>query len=425
MGQSYRKAFETVKDVAARDYGIEISLCGIVDHDPLKTQDLVGGETPVYLHYQEAIQKEKPDLIINALNDDQHFDLFRFLETTPVKGVISEKPFTENLDQAKALASYFKDHFLSLNLVENYSEIIPVFENTLAREHLDGYTLIGVEGVWGKDRTQDTRPTQGIISDMVHPMGLFMRIFGVEGFQTLDGHAVSGPLLQKCIAPEYHDKNVKFEHYVEMTTSSGIPARLDSSYAWRKQEDSAMDNAQDRRVTGFYQKGNSLRVLEFTFDSPVSGQDSVRIYEVHAGAKALPVLLAEKKALNQRLNDTVIDPTLDSKKGGKAKLFRFMLDSILSFAKPNLVSAFNGKRVIGYDAAVETQAFLEEIDQHQKKGFSVAQADPLNEHDDHFRKNPRFKPINKSTTEHVVSRAKGLAHLQRKQMKPPKETLNL
>ena len=413
MGQSYVKNFERVQEVAKRDYGLDIEISAIADKDAQKMTLIDAAGYPAYDDYQNAINHTKPDLVINALNDSLHYDFFKFIEQSDVKGVISEKPFTETLDEAVALKSCFDDRFLSLNLVENYSEIIPIYETEMARQYTDGLKLIGIEGVWGKDRTQDTRPTQGIISDMIHPMGLFMRIFDVDNFKTLRSKAVQGPLMQKCDNPDVRQKDVKFENHVAMVTGNGTPVRLDCSYAWRKQEDSPMKNAQDRRITGYYSAGedSNIRAVEFTFDSPFGGSDTVRIYDINT-ENGEAALLAERTALNHTLNGTVLNPHADQTKGGKAKLARFMLDSIVSFAKPNLTSSFGGRRVIGYDAAVETQTFLQEIDNHEKYGYTVTTADPLNDYDTGFARTTVLKPVANSDDRNVLTRVKTLKALK-------------
>lgn len=412
MGQSYLRHFDAVKHAAKRDYGVNIELCAMAEKDAEKRALLQDTNIPLFDDYKAAINEAKPDLVINALNDSYHFDFFKFIEESDVKGVISEKPFTETLDEAIALAPCFKDRFLSLNLIENYSEIIPQFEHELARDFTNGLDLIGIEGVWGKDRTQDTRPTQGIISDMIHPMGLFMRIFGVDNFETLQSNAVQGPLMQKCSNEDMHDKDVKFQNYVAMATGNGTPVRLDCSYAWRQHDDNPMKNGQDRRITGFYYAGDeTIRAVEFTFDSPFGGSDSVRIYDINQNTQET-TLRAERTALNHTLNGTVIDPSADQTKGGKAKLARFMLDSIVSFAKPDLVQAFNGKRVIGYDAAVETQTFLQEINDHEKNGYRVTNANPHDDNDAGFRKKPQFNTIATSEADDVAVRCESLSKIR-------------
>lgn len=415
MGKAYYRALETVFAHLSDKHDITIELCAIIDRSPDALNEAAQHDTACYADYETAFAETRPDFIINAIHDDQHFDLFKALEKYPfIKGALSEKPFTENLDEATALKSTFEARGLSLNLIENFSEAVPVFEKDIKGAFLDGFDLIGVEGVWGKDRRADTRPTTGVISDMVHPTGLFMRIFDVDGFQIKGGKTVSGPLMKNCSIEEKKTKAVEFEHETHILSAQDIPICLESSYGWQTSTNEASPNARDRRVIGHFKKGDVVRSVEFCFDDPENGHDHIYLYETTSESDA-PRLIEHREVFNKYLDDRPIDPN-DFNKGGKAKLYRFIYDSLNRFihtidSDQSADIHHHDARVIGYERALENQTLLETMEENRPASFVEIKADP-------------HEPISEQNNYSATPKTKRLSNISRLDLEARLEKLS-
>ncbi|MFA6279170.1 MAG: Gfo/Idh/MocA family oxidoreductase [Bdellovibrionales bacterium] len=168
-----------------------------------------------------------PEIIVMAFNDVEHFPAFKnLLETTPsIKAVFSEKPLAATQEQAECLYPFMHDKFVTLDTIINFS---PVFDalrqylpNDMALTHFDCF--------WRKDRTKDTRPSTGIVSDIIHPLGIVSEMFKQGAITLMAGTGYQGYLSDGA-------KDVVYEIDTRWMTDKKIPVTLQTSYAYPKQQ---------------------------------------------------------------------------------------------------------------------------------------------------------------------------------------------
>jgi len=152
-----------------------------------------------------------------------------------------------------------KDRFVSLDTIIHFS---PVFDRL--REMTEGrdLTLTKFECTWTKDRTSDPRPTIGIASDIVHPLGVVSEMFRQGSVKLISGTGYQGKLSDS--AP-----NVIFDIDTRWVTSDNLPVILKSSYAAPEQK---------RQVVVHYKQADGqplIAALDFDI-SP--GTDSLKLF---------------------------------------------------------------------------------------------------------------------------------------------------
>lgn len=117
-----------------------------------------------------------------------------------------EKPVTptEVFDNIRQISEAHPDFDLSVGYILRFSETLSALDNYLRDNEL---SVAGVEWIYGKDRTKDTRPTQGVFPDeVVHPLSVtdlvltraFGDVVGVDvNFAEINNKPFANPEVQK------------------------------------------------------------------------------------------------------------------------------------------------------------------------------------------------------------------------------------
>lgn len=229
---------------------------------------------PQFSTVEEALLVVKPQIIINATNSPAHIEIIRVLGQYPdVSGFLTEKPLVDQLLEEREAFERLSGHFVSMNMITNFSVAATGLRDWLAQH--PQLKLIGLEGVWGKDRRADTRPTPGIASDIIHPIGLMQSVFDAHNWQLQKANGLYGTL-----STDRQGQAVEcVYHYTTSFMTSVAPVRMDCSFAWQDQA---------RRVSGFFQDDDgSYKIAELFLDEAddrVSGKrtDFFRIYDLSA-----------------------------------------------------------------------------------------------------------------------------------------------
>ncbi len=168
-----------------------------------------------------------PEIVVMALNDVDHFPVFKgLLETTSsVKAVFSEKPLTATQAEAENLYPLLHEKFVTLNTIINFSPVFDVLQQSLPHN----MALTRFDCFWRKDRTKDTRPSTGIITDIIHPLGVVSDMFKQGAITLLGGLGFQGYLSDGA-------KDVVYEIDTRWMTDKKIPVILRASYAYPKQQ---------------------------------------------------------------------------------------------------------------------------------------------------------------------------------------------
>jgi predicted dehydrogenase len=232
-----------------------------------------------------ALAAQKPDIVLMAFNDDQHAQAFKklFAVCPDIQAVLSEKPLTETLAEAHEIEPELRKRYLSMNTVINFSPVFDRIHDIMPAltEKYGALDLTGFEGVWGKNRTGDSRPSIGIQSDCVHALSIVTDMFNQDGLVMERGKGLAGYLSDGA-------KDVVYEmesSFVSPTTNKKM--NFHASYVFAEQE---------RRVTAYYQtKNNSVLAFEMEFDVKVDGEnkDSLKLYEIDVKTGQLTLLVDE------------------------------------------------------------------------------------------------------------------------------------
>lgn len=142
-------------------------------------------DSPAYLDTDEALEAlaeegKTVSSVIIASSTAAHASNIRsvvkaaqagYLDLSKTK-VWCEKPVTptEIFDEIRQLAADQPDLDISVGYILRYSRTLAELQGYI-EEH--GLTITGLDWVYGKDRTKDTRPTQGVFPDeIVHPLSV-------------------------------------------------------------------------------------------------------------------------------------------------------------------------------------------------------------------------------------------------------------
>lgn len=139
-----------------------------------------------YPSIQTSLKEFNPDIVVVAVNDENHGDVLSQLEG--FKGfVICEKPLADpefNLDSVEYLLKDVSG--FCLNMVARYSEASRLLKSYVEEHEL---LLVRANFLWEKNRINDYRPTTGVMSEVIHPLDLVQWInFG----STLDFKQLHG-----------------------------------------------------------------------------------------------------------------------------------------------------------------------------------------------------------------------------------------
>ena len=235
---------------------------------------LAGTSGAAYLSLDDALDDldargKRLDVVVQAFHDKEHFQaLAKLQERAPgFKYLFSEKPLTETVEQSEQMKDWLGGKFVSLNTVINFSSVFNGLDKLFRPgDLLDGATPVGFEATWKKNRTRDERPTIGIRSDIVHPLGIIMEPLGQGMVTLLEGEARRGFLSPGAPDAVYALTDTAWR------TEKKLPVRLHADYAAPEQE---------RSVTSWFSKGGSYFAAHMDFDVKVGGTktDLLRVIE--------------------------------------------------------------------------------------------------------------------------------------------------
>ena len=283
MGRYYADA--VIKNAAAWN----VELVGIVDTDPARVADLPDS-VPFFQDIRDALGQTGPQLVINATNNESHIDIIRALEAHPeVKGFLAEKPLVNSGPEEVEATARLATHFVSMNMITNFSAAsIGLKEWVDANPRLK---LIGLEGVWGKDRRADTRPTPGIANDIVHPVGLMQSIFNVRNWDLKRADGLYGTL-----STDRAGNKVDCVYQYDLAFDTDVaPVRMDCSFAWKQQA---------RRVSAFFEKPDGgYTAAELFLDEAGEGgrSDFFCIHDISADFKTASCIYESPRAMDNKL----------------------------------------------------------------------------------------------------------------------------
>ncbi|WP_409185972.1 Gfo/Idh/MocA family protein [Amycolatopsis sp. VS8301801F10] len=148
-----------------------LDLAGICDHDERALAEHRSLAVPCHSDLSTALEQLRPDAVCVCVNESAHHAVLTELARHPAAPelILCEKPLTENLAQARAVAPALAGKRVRVNLVERQSEIVAELRDWMAGRSLD---VRRVEFFWGKCRVEDLRPTMGDATEVVHPLDL-------------------------------------------------------------------------------------------------------------------------------------------------------------------------------------------------------------------------------------------------------------
>jgi predicted dehydrogenase len=246
----------------------EVYLGGVIDANATRLPPWMVQGIPTFSNLCNALEQVDPDLVVVAVNEDQHFAVLQTVAQSRPRCVLCEKPLTSTLAEAEALLPLLCHSRLSLNLVERFSDIVLAAKQWLTtNKPID---VLRVEFQWGKHRIADPRPTIGVSSEVIHPIDLVHFLFAPGMLQDITGFTVSSALRHRGAL--YVD-SLHFAAYAE----AGFTLIGHASFTWPRRV---------RNITALVRDGRKrLYRLILTFDTPHWDCDEFIVEELdqHSG----------------------------------------------------------------------------------------------------------------------------------------------
>ncbi|MBI4114525.1 MAG: Gfo/Idh/MocA family oxidoreductase [Candidatus Niyogibacteria bacterium] len=170
MGKDY---FSVLKEEGFADEDILV-----VDIDKEKLS-LCKGTYPgarVFSVLGEALLKN-PKTVFNLVNTPSHFKIFREIYGNGVKNHFIEKPLTFTIDelfQLEEMVAGDGELRVHVGYIINFSPAVTALMKIMDD---NGLVVREARGFWGKDRTNNARPTPGDLEDeMTHPLNTMLNL---------------------------------------------------------------------------------------------------------------------------------------------------------------------------------------------------------------------------------------------------------
>ncbi|WP_017325518.1 Gfo/Idh/MocA family protein [Synechococcus sp. PCC 7336] len=333
FGAAGQRFAKVLKYIADRDRS-DIKVVGVCDRRPEALAGSASMGWPCYDNLDTAIAAARPNVAIVTVNEAEHHNVLARLGTfETIERVLCEKPLTQTLSEAESLSEVFQHRHLSVNLVERYSPIIDRFFEW-RREH-PGLKPTRVQFFWGKHRALDSRPTIGVLSEMIHPLDLVDYIFGFPRWQVKQcfAHVSNFAVGDRCLYDSIHGILATEDYIVSAHTS----------FIWHERR---------REIIAFLQDENSeIFQVIFRFDCPLWDCDTITVYSIN------PLDGSRKGVLNYQTDNSDFPQPLYQ----VHKVYQFLLDG-LGKQDPSL----SRKQRVDYTQAVKLQQLLEDIDNFLK-----------------------------------------------------------
>ncbi len=397
MGQRHIASLIEIAEKVLAPRGIHLDISAVDRRDDMRNVLPPGVKS--YADMDDALAACKPDIAVMAFNDDQHISAFRklFAACPDLQAVLTEKPLTEHLREAREIEPELRKRYLSMNTVINFSPVFDRLKEVMPQieQSQGGLRPLGFEAIWGKNRTADTRPSIGVPSESVHALSVITDMFGHARLSLEAGRAQKGYLSTKATDVIY-EIDATFR-----SGKSGVPVQFHASYVF---------DAQHRKVTAYFAAGNgSVVAAELDFDVKHNGQnaDRLRIHSIDRVTGAVNTLVDEYP-------DKIVN-------GAPAGLLRgdritaFNSLSVIDFLTPaGKRDPALASRLSNLDAALEVQAEVEQINA-QNKLLNVRQADA----DPHNLGEPKYISIADASAPDVIARMGLLESLQKPALPRP------
>src|SRR5215471_912211 len=150
-----------------------ITVTAVVDRNGRALQRARQEGIMAYDSIDEALAKGSYDVAFVCTNDAEHFSVLASIHRHPgrVRRIVCEKPLTERWCDAEMLAEKFEDREIAVSFVERFSPITRRMKQWMLERQL---RVTRASFTWGKCRLSDYRPTIGVLSEVSHPIDLFM-----------------------------------------------------------------------------------------------------------------------------------------------------------------------------------------------------------------------------------------------------------
>lgn len=220
---------------------------------------------PAFRSLGDALTAGSYDAAIVTVNEENHHDILSQLAATDIPLVLCEKPLTSTLAQARDIAPRLRGKRVSLNMVERYSPVFDAYFDW--RDSVPGLTVSRVTLFWGKDRLRDTRPTIGVLSEVIHPLDLAAYAFGLSDVEVTDGFMHHSDFANHNAVP------VADSVHCRLTASSGCTISAHASFAWVNRR---------REMFAMMSDGVRSYLAHFQFDMPLWDCDRVTVHSIDA-----------------------------------------------------------------------------------------------------------------------------------------------
>lgn len=404
MGNVHLRAMLESKAKVLNPKGWDLDIT-IVDRSK-ENLDNIEGNINKYSNTEEAlILSKKFDIAIMAFNDDQHLTEFKKLfDLQPnIQAIFSEKPLTETLSEAAELQPLLEDKYLSINTIINFS---PVFdelqEATNALENKYGaLTPLGFEGVWGKNRTSDTRPSIGVQSESVHALSVVSDMFAQDDLILAEGRGVKG-FLSDGAQDVPHEMEATF-----ISQDTGLKMNTHLSYGFKNQE---------RRVTAYYATEQEQTIvaaeMEFDIRSPEGAFDNLKIFEINN-------ITGDAKLLGSKdLREVYNGAEAGLLSNDKVTAFiNLSLTDFLAENRGETSSPIIKNKLGNIERAMSVQKIIEQVRPEANIiNYTQGNVDPEN------LITPNLKPIDKTNSNDILKRLNSLQSKKAKPQSAPKVT---
>lgn len=268
LGRSGSRFVRAVQHLNRSHFDIELK--AVADHKTERLEAFRQNGIDAFSCYRDALKTKKFDIIINCLNEHDHYGLFRFVAKNDVyfRRIISEKPLTETLQQAEKIKKLYDNKAVSINFVERYSSIVDDVRKKLRDDNL---TIARANFFWGKYRVHDHRPTMGALSEISHPIDLILWLAQVKPDTRYQLKV--GPVVTSDFSP--HANSAMDSISVAASFDNGLLMTGSSSFVWE---------GRDRRLELFLADGAGTitQMLALRFDSPLWDIDHLTCYDLRS-----------------------------------------------------------------------------------------------------------------------------------------------
>lgn len=318
-GQRFSAAIEHL-----RRHGAPVGIAGYCDLDPSR----LPREKPGFADLRIALGELSPTVVCVTVNEAAHDTVFSVLGSHRRSLILSEKPLTTNLDEARRAKRTLRHHAFSMNLVERFSPIVSECRAWIDAE--GPFEVVRVESFWGKHRLGDPRPTMGVLSELIHPLDLLRHLFP-PGQLTVMG--------TNALASDFSPHGTEILETLDVNALSGeTPVLLHTSFSWP---------GRMRRVTALlWSPVKGMFRADLTFDTPHWDCDALEIFSISTSGRY-------HRVHEWRLSHDDVPSDIR----GIAKVVRFIDESVRTWRGEE-----PSPRLVDLDEAIRLQESLHDIE---------------------------------------------------------------